>query len=103
MTKAINPLSLTPVQKKIMQDLCALIGKARIEHKWIYLVYQSCWFTPDDLEHAIRERRFIWHVQNFRLRDPFECLTELEAKIDFAKEEYNTFKKRIAEWQSKSK
>jgi len=62
-------------------ELKTLIEQARVERKWLFCSYQGLWFSPDQLEQAHREGRFMWGAVNWQLRDPSEQLAAAERKV----------------------
>ena len=72
-----------------------LLRQARDEGKWLYVNYQSLWFSPDELEAAYGEGRFLWGPENWALRNPEQRITELEHEIERAKANLVAFKQRV--------
>ena len=53
--------------KKVAQERCDLIARAREEEKHIGARYQNLTFTPDELERANSQGFFRWSAENFFL------------------------------------
>jgi hypothetical protein len=81
-----------------------LIAQARKEGKWLHSQYQDIWFSPDELEAANREGRFLWGAVNWRLRDPNEMVQEKAKVLKKAEQDYLNAQKRLSNWiiQTKS-
>jgi len=62
----------------IRESLKPLIQLARERGVWIWCGYQGLWFSPDDLEKANAEGKFLWGGVNWKLRDPREHQAELD-------------------------
>lgn len=57
-------------RKRILIDLIPLFNQARREGLWFHCAYQDLWFTPDDLEAAQANGRFLWGAVNWKLVRP---------------------------------
>lgn len=74
------------------KDLADLIEQAKREHKWLFtnsMATGRMWMAPHALAKENAAGRFVWGVDNWRLRDPEEYIAEAKATMDRA----------IAEWQ----
>lgn len=71
----------------ILKDLQPMFAEAYEKGLWFYSTYQDMWFSPDELDEAQAEGRFIWGPSNWQLRHPNEKIQELEAiKVNIDKE-----------------
>lgn len=75
-----------------------LIVQARKEGKWLQSQYLNIWFSPDELEAANREGRFLWGAVNWRLRDPNEIVQEQAEILKEAERAYIDAQKRLSNW-----
>jgi hypothetical protein len=82
-------MGVVPIDEKQEADLGKLFEQARREQLWFYSLYQSLWFSPDEL--LVR-----WGVVNWQLRDPKERVEEIDRKITALQEERETFLVRVA-------
>lgn len=73
---------------EIADQLRGLIQQARSERKWLWCRYQDMWFSPDQLEEANRDGRFLWGPVNWQLRDPQERVDEARRRLESAEAEY---------------
>ena len=65
----------------VLAGLVPMFAKARAEGLWFHCGYQDLWFSPDELDAANKEGRFIWGAVNWTLRDPRERLEQLKNAI----------------------
>lgn len=76
-------------REHVLAELAPLFERARAEGLWFHCSYQDLWFTPDDLEAAHANGRFVWGAVNWKLVRP-EAYTlhmrELAAKSAHAAE-----------------
>jgi hypothetical protein len=79
----------------ILDGLKSLFEKARREKLLFHSNYQDLLFTPDELEKAQAEGRFLWGPRNWKLIDPEEIKEAFEYAIDNAKQEYQSFLDRL--------
>lgn len=55
-----------------------LFEKAIREGLWFYAVYQALWFSPEELETANNNGKYLWGPFNWQLRNPQQKMEELE-------------------------
>lgn len=75
-----------------------LITQARKEGKWLHSRYQNVWFSPDELEAANQEGRFLWGAVNWALRDPHEMVQKQAEILKEAERNYIDDQKRLSNW-----
>lgn len=75
-----------------------LITQARKEGKWLHCYYQDIWFSPDELEAANQEGRFLWGAVNWTLRDPHEMVQEQAEILKEVERNYIDDQKRLSNW-----
>jgi len=73
-----------------------LTDQARKDGLWLYTDYQGLWFSPDQLDAANDEGRFLWGPVNWELRDPAEKLAALDRAVTAAEKERDNFKGLLA-------
>jgi hypothetical protein len=88
--------------ENIWDQLTALIDVARKNEKWLYADIQTLshsistyWFSPDELENEIKNNRFLWPLEHWKLRKPEERLQELQQELKRARWNIKTFKSRM--------
>ena len=79
----------------ILAGLKPMFKEARTKGLWFFCRYQSLWFSPDELEAAHKEGRFVWGKVNWMLRDPLERVAQLNKEIRNAEAEKEQFLKRL--------
>lgn len=79
----------------IKAALAELIAEARQKKLWLYVSYQSMWFSPDDLERENARGHFLWAPGNWRLRDPAEGLADIDRRAENIAEERRRFVARM--------
>jgi MoxR-like ATPase len=79
----------------ILDGLKPLFEKARKEKLLFRSNYQGVLFTPDELEKAQDEGRFVWGPSNWELVHPANIKAAFEDEIDRAKREYQFFLDRL--------
>jgi hypothetical protein len=83
----------------IMEELRPMFKEAIETNKWFYTNYQNLWFTPYELVKEQNDGRFRWGKAHWSLRDPYEALDQIEMRIQAVRKEYESFSKRITDWQ----
>ena len=69
----------------IRTQLRGLISEARETGLWLHCGYQDMWFTPDELEAANADDRFLWGPVNWQMRNPSVRTKQLIASVDAAR------------------
>ena len=88
---------------EIKRELEPLFKKARESgYLWFYTSYQDLWFSPDELEQAQAEGRFLWGASNWQLRNPYEKLNDYDKQIRDIQQAKEKFRKRI-EWYEQNR
>ena len=82
-------------KQEILDSLRPLFERARKDGLWFHCGYQALWFSPDELEKANAEGRFIWGPINWTLRDPQEHVAYLARKVVGSLEEVRRFEERL--------
>jgi hypothetical protein len=85
---------------EIKKGLEPMFKEARERGFWFYTSYHDLWFSPDELEQAQSEGRFMWGAVNWQLRNPYERLNELDARTRNAQQARDDFMQRIRKSES---
>lgn len=80
------------IQDEIIQGLNGLIAEAREKRMFIVSrVDPALWFTPSGLEEQIKNKKYLWGLDNWELNDPLEMLEEKRVASVDAQNEYLDF------------
>lgn len=82
-------------ENAVLAGLTPMFAKARAEGLWFHCGYRDIWFSPDELDAANKEGRFIWGAVNWTLRDPRERLEQLKNAVVSAEAEKARFTERM--------
>lgn len=83
-------------KKTVLQELQPMFEEARKKGLWFYSYYQCMWFSPEELEAAHKENRFIWSKENWKLRDPRELLEKHREAAEINLRQYKELKARLS-------
>lgn len=83
----------------IKEQLAALRAYARADGKWFYTLQNDMWFSPDELERENAKGCYLWEPSWWELRDPFEALNALNAKLKRVQQERDVFADRVVQWK----
>lgn len=78
-----------------MGALKPLIAEARAKRLWLWCHYQDLWFSPAELEAQNNNGKFLWSAENWRLRDPNECLQAALQRLAAAEADVRRIRDRI--------
>ncbi|MBK6639640.1 MAG: hypothetical protein IPH08_04060 [Rhodocyclaceae bacterium] len=72
-----------------------MFAEARRDGLWFRCTYQDLWFSPDDLEAAQANGRFIWSAMNWELRPPADYIAKMERMAKDAADRLEEAKERV--------
>jgi hypothetical protein len=81
------------------EDMRPLFNLAESEGKWLYCSYQGLWFSPEELKAEQAKGQFRWGSVNWQVRDPLECLAELQRERMRAERAIIEFVERMGIWR----
>jgi hypothetical protein len=80
---------------EVQELLKPLIAEAKATDRWLHCHYQDLWFSPEQLEAANAQGRFLWGPVNWTLRDPQERVAILSRDVENARLALESFKAQL--------
>jgi len=78
--------------EEVLRDM---VAEAKTKDCLIYCHYQGIWWTPKEFEAQLDMKKFLWGIENFKLRNKEDKIRSLIRARDDAQRELDSWRARL--------